>query len=136
MSTTTTQVTTPVAPAMGPQGSSTPGGHYVAYRNQSKFDLGASLKLVSTVNPWRPNTPGHAFYVGVLSQGPATVGAAIELAKSSKPRSFKASEVQAHLRWLYTWGGAYLEVNGKLFAAPPATATAPVQAPSKPRGKK
>lgn len=119
----TTQTTTPVAPAMGEQGTSTPGGHYVAYRNQPKFDLGASLKLISQVNPWRPGTPGHRFYTMVLTKNPATVGAAVKLAEGS----FKASEVQAHLRWLYTWGGAYIEIGGKLFAAPPAQPKAPAK---------
>jgi hypothetical protein len=124
---------TPVAPVVGAQGSSTPGGHYVAYKAQGRFDLSASLKLVSSTNPWRPNTPGFRFYQAVLAKAPATVGAAVTLGVAS---GFKAREVQNHLRWLYTWGGSYVEIGGKLFAAPVAPVQAPVaKAPAKSKAK-
>jgi hypothetical protein len=120
--------TTPVAPRVGAQGTSTPGGHYVAYRNQAPFALEASLKLISGTNPWRPNTPGTRFYTAVLAKNPATVAAAIALGKDA---GFKAREVQNHLRWLYTWGGSYVEVGGKVYSPPVAPAPAPKAKKSK-----
>jgi hypothetical protein len=120
---------TPVAPVVGKVGSSVKGGHIEAYRAQAKFLPSDTLRVIpGTNNPWRPGTPGHAFYTAVLANGPATVGAAIEMAAKSKP-SFRAVDVQGHLRWLYTWGGAYLEVNGKLYSseAPAAPAKAPAK---------
>lgn len=111
--------TVAVAPSHpGGQGSRKVGGHIAAFRAQPKFALDASLKLVSGVNPWRPNTPGHDFYVAVLSHNPKSVGAAIDLGKKA---GLNAGEVQGHLRWLYTWGGAHIEIGGKLYA-PPASA--------------
>jgi hypothetical protein len=121
---------TPVAPTVGAQGSRKPGGHYQAYKAQPAFAPTATLRLISGSNPWRPNCPGYDFYVQVLSQSPATVQAAIDMAAKAKTPQ-KAAEVQKHLRWLYTWGGSYLEVDGKLANLP---APAP-RAPRKVSGK-
>jgi hypothetical protein len=127
----TTVINTPVAPVVGSVGSSSKGGHILAYRAQAKFLLTDTLRIVpGSNNPWRPNTPGYLFYSQVLANAPATVGAAIEMGAKSKP-AFRAVDVQGHLRWLYTWGGAYLEVNGKLHSAPATTARkAPAKAKS------
>ncbi len=112
----------PVAPRGGEAvGTSTKGQHILDYRAQPAFPVTAKLALVSTVNPWRANSPGHAFYVKVLALKPATVKSAIDLGAKM---GLKAGMVQAHLRWLYTWGGAYLSVDGQLYgqakAAPKA----------------
>jgi hypothetical protein len=120
MSTPTT-ANVPVAPRVGEQGTSTPGGHYLAYKATSRFPLDAKLELRTNSNPWRPHSPGASFWASVLSKAPATVGAAITLGASA---GFKAREVQNHLRWIYTW--SYLAVNGQVYAAPPK---APVKAP-------
>lgn len=121
-------VSTPVAPTVGAQGTSTPGGHYVQYKAQSAFAPTATIELISGSNPWRPNTPGFFLWVQVLSQsGCNTVAKAIELAAKAKNPQ-KASEVQKHLRWLYTWGGSYLRVNGAVFVPPPAAPKAPAKA--------
>jgi hypothetical protein len=115
-------MSTPVAPVVGAQGQKTVhGGHYTAYRAQSAFAPTATLKLISGSNPWRPNTPGHTFYTAVLSKAPATVSAALELGAKV---GFKASASQAHLRWLYTWGGSYVQIDGKVFS-PPVVPVAP-----------
>lgn len=109
---------TPVAPVNGAQGKATPGGHVTAWRAQAKagFNPTHSLKLLSTTNPWRPNTPGHTFWVKALavSPAPATVGAALDLAKKAGIKG-----AAGHLAWLYTWGGAYVSVNGKTYPAQP-----------------
>lgn len=108
---------TPVAPVVGVQGhKSQHGGHYLAYKGQPAFALDSTLAIVQgTNNPWRPGTPGHSFYEAVLTKKPATVKAALELANSAL--GLKPAQAQAHLRWLYTWGGAYLQVNGALYGA-------------------
>lgn len=125
-----TPVTTAVAPVVGQVGHKAKhGGHYLAYKAQAAFAGSDTLAIVAgTNNPWRPGTPGHAFYSAVLSQAPATVADAIALGAKA---GFKASAVQGHLRWLFTWGGAYLAVNGLLYggtvapAAPAPAAPAP-----------
>jgi hypothetical protein len=129
-----THPSTPVAPVVGQQGTSTPGGHYVAYKSQPVFSPEATLELISGTNPWRPNTPGFDFYTMVLAQKPATVQKAIELGANSK-RKFTGPEVQNHLRWLYTWGGSYVRIGGKVFSPPPGAVRAP-KAPAKPKAKK
>jgi hypothetical protein len=103
----------------------------MAYKAQAAFAPTATLELISGSNPWRPNTPGYFLWVQVLSQsGCRTVANAIELAaKARNPQ--KASEIQKHLRWLYTWGGSYLRVNGAVFVPPPSAPKAPRSA--KPR---
>jgi len=140
MSTPTT-TTIAIAPAhpMG-QGSQTKGGHHNAWRAQPKFQPSDKLSLVSTVNPWRPNSLGWSFYNAVLAPCPATVSDALAVGKA---KGYPARVVQGHLRWLYTWGGSYLAVNGSTYAAPaaPVVATvapvAPVVATTgKGRGKK
>jgi hypothetical protein len=126
----TVQASTPVAPVVGTQGTSTPGGHYVAYKAQPIFAPTATLELISGTNPWRHNTPGFDFYTMVLAQKPATVQKAIELGAASK-RKFTGPEVQNHLRWLYTWGGSYIRIGGKVFSPPPGAVRAPKPAPAK-----
>src|SRR5215469_10113616 len=72
---------TPVAPVNGSQGKASPGGHVKAWRSQAAFSDNATIALLSTTNPWRPNTPGHAFWAKCLavSPAPSTVGAAMQL---------------------------------------------------------
>jgi hypothetical protein len=113
-----------VAPAQGAQGHATRGGHHHAYMACRRFEASETIKLVSHVNPWRPGTSGHEFYVAALQGGKsATIGAAIELAAKI---GLKPRQAIDHLRWLYTWGGSYLEVSGKLYAAPEASTQKPL----------
>lgn len=136
-----TITTTPVAPTVGQQGQKTHGGHYTAYRAQPAFAPTASLELISGNNPWRPYTPGHNFYVQVLAKTPATIGAALELAKGA---GIKANDAQKHLRWLYTWGGSYIRVDGQVYSPPqapvrmltPGGEFVPPLVPKTPKGKK
>ena len=122
-----------VAPRQGTTGKSVKtGGHHLAFVGCASFDPKATLKLVSPNNPWRPGTLGDQFYNAVLSKAPATVAAAIELGAKAKTPSYPGgipakgqNGVMAHLRWLYTWGGAYLEVGGKLYAPAPVAPKAP-----------
>jgi hypothetical protein len=117
------------------QGSSTPGGHYVAYRAQpTKYPLDATLKVLSDINRWRPGTPGDRFYAAVISKRPATIGAAVELGKAA---GFKVQEVQNHLRWQFTWGDQ-LEIAGVGYSveAKAAPAAAPAKVPAKAKASK
>jgi hypothetical protein len=97
--------------------------HTAAFRAQAPFAPEASL-VVTGGNTWRPGTPGHRFFAEVLSQNPATVQAAIDLASSlAEPFSVKAT--QGHMRWLYTSAGGLLEVDGQKFVAPEKPAKSP-----------
>src|SRR5271166_7054010 len=69
-------------------------------------------KVVSDENPWGYGTPGHAFYTNVIAKNPATVQEALNLAKA-----VGIKDTQGHLKWRYTWDGAYLEVDGKSWGA-------------------
>jgi hypothetical protein len=114
-----TITTTAVAPTVGQQGTKIHGGHVDAYRACPPFAPTASLELISGSNPWRPTSPGHSFYTQVLAHKPATIGKALELGAKA---GFKVGEVQGHLRWLFTWGGSYIKVDGKVFSEPKSDA--------------
>jgi hypothetical protein len=115
----------PVAPAHpAGQGSAIPGGHIKAFRAQGAFAPSATLSRIVPTNPWRVGTPGARFYSEVLAHGPATVQAALDLGVKA---GFTPAMSQGHLRWLYTWAGAYLAVDGLLYGQ-----SAPVAAPKAP----
>jgi hypothetical protein len=120
-------VSAPIAPVhpLG-QGKAVRGGHVVAWRAQLKTPFAGSdtLSMSSSANPWRPNTPGGRFFESVLMAQPKTVAAALELGSKA---GFKASDVQGHLAWLFTWAGRGLLVNGQPYAP-----ISSVQAPSAP----
>src|SRR5271166_6649443 len=88
------------------------GEHVEAYKAQPNFAPTAKLRLVSDENPWGYGTPGHAFYTNVIAKNPATVQEALNLAKAAGIK-----DTQGHLKWLYTWDGGYLEVDGKSWDA-------------------
>lgn len=99
-------------------GKASPGGHVKAWRAQPAFNPAHSIKLVSTVNPWQHGKPGWHFYTQCLANGQSTtIAQAIQL--GGQKLGLRPQQVQKHLAWLYTWGGAYLEVNGKLYPAQP-----------------
>ena len=133
---------TPIAPAHpAGMGASTPGGHIKAFRAQAAFPVEAKITITGN-SPWRPGTPGHRFYEEVLAKGPATVGAAIEMA-GALAEPFSVTACQGHLRWLYTSAGGFLEVDGQRFSAPERAvkvekpkAVKPVEPVKAPRAKK
>jgi hypothetical protein len=119
MSDVSNATTVTIAPAHpAGQGKSQPGGHVRAWRAQPAFALEAKLNVIGG-NLWRPDTPSHRFYNEVLMQGPMTVQECIDKA-GALVEPFTAKQVQAMLRWMFTANGAFLEVDGGRFAAPPA----------------
>jgi hypothetical protein len=91
--------------------------HRKAWRRQPDFPTTDVVKLVSGTNPWRHHSLGWKFYELVLRHHPeATVA---ELIEWSKPHVIGAMEVQEHLRWLFTWGGSYVAINGELYSPVP-----------------
>jgi hypothetical protein len=130
---TNVTVSTPVAPRMGDQGSSTPGGHVQAWRAQKNFDPAASFELISATNPWRAKRSA-IFFDKVLAATPAPTTIGQVLANAEK-LGFKAGECQRHLRWLYTWGGSYIRIGGQVFTPPPAGAAPAVATPKASRAK-
>jgi hypothetical protein len=130
MSTVTT-TSIAVAPSPAPRGHSDKGAHVLAWRGQKAFDPTSTIRLLNpSVNPWRA-VESADFYSKVLcNPDVTTVQQAIDLA--IKLRICKsAARVQGHLRWLYTWGPGWLEVNGQLYGQ----SAAPVEAPAKKSGK-
>jgi hypothetical protein len=115
-----------IAPRQGNVGSRKVGGHIEAFRvlrAKGNFAPAQKLEVLATSNPWRVGTPGAAFFDKVLAKKPATVKAALELADKAG-----IANAQGHLAWLFTWG-PHLKVDGKLHAAP--VASAPAKAPRK-----
>ena len=89
------------------------GEHNEAYKKCPSFPLNVKIRLTCKINPWRRHSPGRRFFDEVLiAKQPATVGQAIEYAVDI---GYTARQAMNHLRWLFTWGGAYLRVNGKLY---------------------
>lgn len=104
-------------------------GHVIAYRAQPDFPLNAKIQWPQGVdNPWRVAAPGHAFFTACVLPA-TTVQQCIDLGAK---QNLKASEVQRHLRWLFTWGLGF-QVNGQVYTMP-TQASPPVQ-PSAPKGK-
>ena len=106
-----------------------PVPHRVAWKTHPAFPLTASIKMLVTGDAetggtmWRRGGRGADFYAKVLSKGPATVGAAVELGKAA---GISAGQVQSFLRYLYTWGGQ-VEIGGQVYKATTQVA-APKQA--------
>jgi hypothetical protein len=123
LSNATAPITTNIAPAHpAGQGKSQPGGHIRAWRMQPAFALEAKLNVIGA-NLWRPGTRAHEFYEKVLAKAPGTVGECIEMAKSlSEP--FTEKQIQGHLRWAFTASGAFLEIDGQRYSAPPSSVKA------------
>ena len=91
--------------------------HRKMFKVQPDFPGEARVRLVSGTNPWRPNSLGWRFYELVLRHHPeSTVG---ELCRLGIPHLIAQEEAMEHLRWLFTWGGSYVEIGGRLFAPPP-----------------
>jgi hypothetical protein len=119
-------IATPIAPShRAGVGTAKAGGHIQVFRAQSAFPVEATL-TVTGGNMWRPGTPGRRFYAEVLSQNPATVQEAIDKA-AALTEPFNAKQVQAHLRWMFTSAGGFLEVDGQRYSSP----AAPVKKPAK-----
>jgi hypothetical protein len=91
--------------------------HRKIFRIQPDFPLNASVRLVSGTNPWRYQSLGWKFYELVLRGHPeSTVG---ELCKFGRPHGIGDMETMEHLRWLFTWGGSYVEIAGRLYSEVP-----------------
>ena len=91
--------------------------HRKAFRVQEDFPLDATTKMVSGTNPWRPRGLGWVFYETVLRHYPiSTVGEILKIGMANGIDRFLAMQ---HLRWLFTWGGSYIEIGGRLYAPPP-----------------
>lgn len=119
-------ITKPTNIAVSPQ-AHVPGkpitldAHRKAFRVQPDFPTDALVKLHSWTNPWRYQGMGWHFYELVLrpaftKKDTWTVG---ELLQMGIPHSIGPDEGMEHLRWLFTWGGSYVEIAGSLYTPPP-----------------
>jgi hypothetical protein len=113
--------TIPISPSSG-----SPVAHVRAWKSQEDFAWESTIRLVSGTNPWRPNSLGWPLFEYVLRVNPAsTVGEILQIATGY---GFGYDDTMRHLRWLYTWGGAYIEIDGRLYNPPPAGSELPVRA--------
>lgn len=89
-------------------------GHIKAFVTQPHFSEKSEVQLFSVINPWRPYSFGFRFHSHVLMQAhyPATIEEIIDIGIAA---GFSPEDTHGHLRWLYTWGGAYLIVDGENF---------------------
>jgi hypothetical protein len=95
--------------------------HRKAFRIQPDFALDATVKLASGTNPFRHRSLGWQWYESVLRPTfdrveVITVG---ELLRLGRPHGIGDVEGMEHLRWLFTWGGSYVEIGGHLYSDPP-----------------
>lgn len=85
--------------------------HVIAFRRCKPFDLNATVRVISTHNPWRPSSHGYNLFEKVLrpkNTAMTTIGQIIDEAEAV---GYYRAETARHLRWLYTWGD-FIEING------------------------
>jgi hypothetical protein len=83
--------------------------HATAFRRCKPFDLSASVRVISTHNPWRPNSRAYNLFEQVLRVKTTTTIAGI--LEDAEAIGYYRADVMRHLRWLYTWGD-FIENNG------------------------
>jgi hypothetical protein len=84
--------------------------HKIAWRRCKNFPLTATVHVISSHNPWRPNSRAWNLFEHVLRVKPiTTIG---EIMADATAIGYYESDVMQHLRWLYTWGD-FIEVNGQ-----------------------
>lgn len=85
--------------------------HKLAWKRQENFDLDATVRIISSHNPWRPNAYGYRFFEIVLRPKPITTVREI-LADAANLIGYQSTDVMSKLKWLYTWGD-FIEVDGQ-----------------------
>jgi hypothetical protein len=104
--------------------------HVTAWRRCKPFDANATIRIISTHNPWRPNALGWNLFEHVLRNAePTTIGKIIDAAEAI---GYYRTDTMRHLRWLYTWGD-FIEINGQRYFP---ERMEEVQAEAKPRKAK
>lgn len=95
-----------------------PVPHRVAWKAQKAFPVDAKVQLLVNVTRWRPGGTGADFFAKVL--GPLTADGATPTVADcialGKKLGFSTWTVQAHLRWLYTWGDQ-VAIGGQKYQA-------------------
>lgn len=86
--------------------------HKIAWRRCKNFELSATVRVLSSHNPWRPNSLGYPLFEQVLRVKPiTTIG---EILDDAQKIGYYREHAMAHLRWLYTWGD-FIEINGQRY---------------------
>jgi hypothetical protein len=101
---------------------------YKAWRVQAPASDASIRILPQGRSPWGRDTEGADFYTLALAKG-STFQAVMDLAAKAGIKYIPALK---HLAWAYTANAAYLEVGGKVWSMPQATAPAAVPAPAAP----
>lgn len=97
------------APTNMPIAPSATVRHVVAFRRCKPFDPRSSVRVISTHNPWRPNSRAWNLFEQVLRvKTNTTIGGILEDAEAI---GYYRADVMRHLRWLFTWGD-FIEIDG------------------------
>jgi hypothetical protein len=84
--------------------------HKIAFRQCKDFNRNATVHVISSHNPWRPNALGFNLFDKILRTKPVTT--VDQVLKDAAAIGYDPVETMKHLRWLYTWGD-FIEVNGQ-----------------------
>jgi hypothetical protein len=96
--------------------------HVVAWKRCKPFPENATVQVISTHNPWRPNSLGWPLFENVLrKKTTTTVG---QILRDASDIGFDPFNTMQHLRWLYTWGD-FIEIDGQRYF--PAKEEVPLQ---------
>lgn len=107
--------------------------HVEAFKRCPPFDTNATVRVLSTHNPWRPNAFGRNFFeAAIRGKGTTTVE---QIYRDAEAIGYFRTDVARLLRWLYTWGD-FVEIDGKRHFPEHVIPTAPLVAPKKKRAKK
>jgi hypothetical protein len=99
--------------------------HKLAFRATKPFPLDAMVTFGTTTNPWRGR--GYVFFEAVIRPRLATGATVSELILAGQQvinpctnQPFSKALCVDFLRWLYTWGGGHMLVNGNQWSPPAA----------------
>jgi hypothetical protein len=86
--------------------------HVTAWKACKSFPYDATVRVISTHNPWRPTALGWNLFEHVLrKKTTTTIG---QIIKDAHEIGYDPYNTMQHLRWLYTWGD-FIEINGQRY---------------------
>jgi hypothetical protein len=86
--------------------------HVIAFRRCKPFELNATVRIISTHNPWRPHSRAWNLFEYVLRMKTTTTIRGI--LDDAEAIGYYRADTMRHLRWLYTWGD-FIEINGQRY---------------------
>lgn len=87
--------------------------HKKAWRRCQDFPIDATIKLISSHNPWRPGSYSWPIFDLLRKKPMATIE---EILNDCQEIGYPRSQAMESLKWLYTWGD-FIEINGQRYFA-------------------